>query len=330
MPPKINQIINSDVAILLIKEGLAKGLGSEFQIISNSMHPVLKIGDKIKIKKASLKDLICGDIVIYKLNGRLIAHRFLYLKDEKSFICRGDNISIIDQPVANDSLIGKVTSIANKNYRINLETKIWRITSRSLGKAFSLEASGLNKNALKKLLHYLLSGFLKFLVLVINPRYLKISQRQGNLFALEKEFLKISSQKKLNPADIGLLKKIAEQDINWNMLFAIAQYNSVDPIIYRNLSQINQGFVPQDLMESLKNSYTKSFLTTAPVYDDIAKLLKEFNRQNIKAIILKGCSLAEQLYQDFSLRPMKDVDILVRKTIGQKLRKYYQILISKA
>jgi hypothetical protein len=157
------------------------------------------------------------------------------------------------------------------------------------------------------------------MIKIINPVLQKISKRQNNTFVLEKEFLKICSKKKLDNTDTKLLKKIAKQDINWDWLYLLAEYNSVAPIVCMNLSKLTD-FIPEKILKRFKRSYTESFLKTAPVYDDISKLLNEFNALGLKVIMLKGCSLAEQLYQDFSLRPMKDVDILVKKQDWPEIR----------
>jgi hypothetical protein len=45
-------------------------------------------------------------------------HRFLYLKDDKTFITKGDKTLEINQPVDNDSLIGKVVLVDKKIYSL--------------------------------------------------------------------------------------------------------------------------------------------------------------------------------------------------------------------
>jgi hypothetical protein len=59
-----NEMMNKDAAIFLLREGISKGCYPEFQIVSNSMYPILKMGDKVSVKEISVKDLSCGDIVL--------------------------------------------------------------------------------------------------------------------------------------------------------------------------------------------------------------------------------------------------------------------------
>ncbi|MDP2939190.1 MAG: signal peptidase I [Candidatus Omnitrophota bacterium] len=303
-----------DEVVILLKEGIAKGRHPELQIVSHSMYPILKISDKILLKEVQLNNLSCGDIIVYKLNEHLIAHRFLYLQDDNFFITQGDNTQKLDLPVNKNSLVGKIVQIDKKDIHLNLETKVWRFTNFLIGRAFLKEAKALNKNIIIKLINLLESQFLKIIAKFVNPEYRRLSKKKEESLHLEKEFLKICSQKEITNQDIAILKTIANQGISWDWLFILAEYNSVAPILYINLSSLNADFIPEDFLERLKNNYTESFLKTASVYDDISKLLKEFNARGLKTIMLKGCSLGELIYQDFSLRPMKDVDILVKKT----------------
>jgi hypothetical protein len=45
--------------------------------------------------------------------------------------------------------------------------------------------------------------------------------------------------------------------------------------------------------------------------DELARLLKLFQLENIPVVILKGAALLGDIYHDISLRPMVDLDILV-------------------
>lgn len=320
MSTQITDSNYQEESIILLKEGISKGRHPEFQIASNSMSPFLKIGDKISLKEIPSSELSCGDVIVYNKNKRLIAHRFLRHTDNSSFVTKGDNLSNLDEPISADRLIGKVYLIEKKDVRINLEEKKWRLTNLLLGKACVKELECLNKNIIIKLIFLLGSQLIKIVAKLINPTYRKISREEKYPYFLEKEFLKIATQKKLSAKDLAALKVIADKGINWASLLALTEYNSVAPLIYANLSQLSGNFIPEEILESLKTDYTQSFLKTAPIYDDISKLLKEFNAVGIKAIVLKGCSLGELLYEDFSLRPMQDIDILVKKDDWPKIR----------
>lgn len=49
------------------------------------------------------------------------------------------------------------------------------------------------------------------------------------------------------------------------------------------------------------------------IYEEAKSVITKFNERCIPAVILKGVFLAGEVYKDISLRPMSDVDILVKK-----------------
>ncbi|MBL7198150.1 MAG: signal peptidase I [Candidatus Omnitrophica bacterium] len=305
----INKSSKFDELILLLKEGISKSSNFEFQVISDSMSPLLKSTDKVSVKPVTVNELFCGDIVIFKIKEKLVVHRFLYRKGQDQFVTKGDNLSYTDNPINNDDLIAKVLIIKKGDFTIDLKEPIWKRSNRFLSKISILQSRYSSKNIFANLTKLIL----KLILFFINKQFRKISKIRVD-YSLEKNFLLISSKKELTATDKQRLKKmIIKKEIDWNQIITLALYNNIAPIIYRNLSQFDSELVPEETMETLKSYYTESFLKTAPLFSDISKLLKEFNILGLKVIALKGCSLAEQLYQDFSLRPMKDVDILVKK-----------------
>lgn len=321
-----NSITQQDAIALLFKDGLSKGRHPEFQIVSSSMHPVLQPGDRIFVKEYSVSNLDCGDIVVYKLKNHIIAHRFLYLKNNSHFITQGDNTLKIDAPIANEALLGKIFLVDKHGTKVDLETKKWQLTNNLLGRILLLKLERENKKNFTGLASDFYIILLKIYCLVINSEYRKILQTRKKPLTLEKKLLKICTKKELSAEDINFIQDASKKNIDWDKLAWLAEYNSVAPLVFINLAKIQEDYIPEEIIQRLKNTYTESFLKTAPIYDDLSKLLKELNSLALKVIVLKGCSLAEQLYGDFSLRPMKDIDILVKKQDWPKIKELLEQL----
>ncbi|PIU82962.1 MAG: hypothetical protein COS68_06600 [Elusimicrobia bacterium CG06_land_8_20_14_3_00_38_11] len=49
------------------------------------------------------------------------------------------------------------------------------------------------------------------------------------------------------------------------------------------------------------------------IFEQIKNILKEFKKEKIPVILLKGSALISTVYDDISLRPMEDIDILVKR-----------------
>ena len=87
-----------------------------FQIASESMAPVYKIGDIIVVKKVNSSSLKVGDDVTYlgkssNLNGLTITHRIISIDDEGnkySFVTKGLANAVEDPRINENDIYGKV------------------------------------------------------------------------------------------------------------------------------------------------------------------------------------------------------------------------------
>ena len=93
-----------------------------------SMWPFLKSGEKLIIKKVSVKDLKIGDIILYRTREQLVCHRFVKkLNSEDGYLLytRADASPNLDEAITEKMLIGKVTGILRKGRVINFMGR-WR------------------------------------------------------------------------------------------------------------------------------------------------------------------------------------------------------------
>ena len=82
-----------------------------FNIVSDSMSPVININDLIIVKKSSEYEIELNDIISYKSNDEIITHRIIktYEKEGKKFyITKGDNSEFEDSEKINfENIEGK-------------------------------------------------------------------------------------------------------------------------------------------------------------------------------------------------------------------------------
>ncbi len=89
---------------------------SEFVIASGSMHPSLKIGEKVTfrdIKPSDERKFRVGDVVVFEDSGRRIAHRLVRVKGD-IIVTKGDNLPDCDQPIPFSDIIGFVEGKSSK------------------------------------------------------------------------------------------------------------------------------------------------------------------------------------------------------------------------
>lgn len=131
-----------DIITHLINEELNSGKVFQFTVSTLSMHPLIKPGDKIMVRKGPSETLKCGDIVVFEEYGELCTHRLLCNKISNSkikFITKGDNSLVIDRPISKEELLGKVVGIKRGSKFIDLESRFWKIVNGMAGTLSYLE-----------------------------------------------------------------------------------------------------------------------------------------------------------------------------------------------
>jgi len=74
-------------------------MDSYFTVASSSMHPTLKIGDKITVEPVDAEKIQVGQIVVFKSeSGKMIVHRVIK-KNGFVLVTAGDSLRKFDHPV---------------------------------------------------------------------------------------------------------------------------------------------------------------------------------------------------------------------------------------
>jgi len=115
---------------------------------------------------------------------------------------------------------------------------------------------------------------------------------------------------------IAALKKQAElaapvTEADWERLTALAIQHHVEPVLYAWLKE-RTILPPQSVVEQLREIYLASAARNMGLFHELGKILHAFQAAGIPVIPLKGACLAERVYGDIALRPMADIDLLVR------------------
>ncbi|MCC7353731.1 MAG: nucleotidyltransferase family protein [Anaerolineae bacterium] len=100
----------------------------------------------------------------------------------------------------------------------------------------------------------------------------------------------------------------------WEEVAQRAAEHGVAPLLFQRLQALSSTVrVPASAMNTLRDLYADSMLRGMQIHRSLHQLLSMFRRGGIPIIVLKGAHLAQLIYKNVALRPMIDVDILVRK-----------------
>ena len=103
-------------------------------------------------------------------------------------------------------------------------------------------------------------------------------------------------------------------DLDWDHIVTVSYAQGIAPLIYHGLRRSRViSLIPAAAAEKLRQSYYANAARNCYLRDKLRNVLKLLKEQRIETLVLKGAALMENVYGDRALRPMADIDLLVRK-----------------
>jgi hypothetical protein len=118
---------------------------------------------------------------------------------------------------------------------------------------------------------------------------------------------------------------LAAQD--WEQLARLAQREGVAPLLYAACrGGAMQAAIPPTALTSLAGSFYASAAQNLLLSRELREISAALQAGDVPFIVLKGAALAPDLYPDLALRPMTDLDLLVRRERLQMAQELLQPL----
>jgi hypothetical protein len=109
------------------------------------------------------------------------------------------------------------------------------------------------------------------------------------------------------------IQTLAQQSLDWSYLLQTAARHSVLPLLYQNLKNLCPEAVPKPVLSELRNFFHTNAAHNLFLTQELLKILKLFQDNDIPAIPFKGPVLAVSVYGNLALRQFGDLDIWVRE-----------------
>lgn len=106
--------------------------------------------------------------------------------------------------------------------------------------------------------------------------------------------------------------EVLNNGLDWKMVEYFISYHEIGPFLYYVLKD-NPESIPQNIIDHLKNSYYINIQKNRSFWDEFLQVYKLFEQGNIPLLPMKGAALIEDLYSRFPIRPMADIDVLVKE-----------------
>lgn len=130
----------------------------------------------------------------------------------------------------------------------------------------------------------------------------------------EKELIFLVSRVRLDEKELSQIRTLLKNDLDWNYIFEVSKKEMTSCLIYHHLDIYGlKDYIPIYILGELRQIYYANFTRNMLIREEMKKLLEIFNTEKIRTILLKGFFLAEKIYKNLALRPMTDIDILIKK-----------------
>ena len=115
--------------------------------------------------------------------------------------------------------------------------------------------------------------------------------------------------------DAGTLEDgVHWEAMDWNALVREAEEQGVAPILYHVLKTAKQHHMPAPAFSRLQAFHYRNVHYILRAQAVLHSIVDRFNENDLSLLLFKGPLLLHELYDSIALRPMADIDILVKKT----------------
>ena len=115
---------------------------------------------------------------------------------------------------------------------------------------------------------------------------------------------------KVDETGVARLKQLSDSD--WEGLVQQPSNRRIIPLLYHRLKTDDTNHVPARIASALERIYFENTLINTRRYHELSKMLEVMADNDIPIIVLKGAALAELIYRNITLRPMADIDLVVK------------------
>lgn len=110
-----------------------------------------------------------------------------------------------------------------------------------------------------------------------------------------------------------LLQNSRTDGLQWDLFLQLCFHHRVYPVVFKRLQPLAEPHIPVSVMKQLADQTRHNKFMALQLVAELEQLLMGFEREQIRSLVLKGPALAYELYGDFTMRPSRDLDILIHE-----------------
>lgn len=101
--------------------------------------------------------------------------------------------------------------------------------------------------------------------------------------------------------------------LNWNYIISFVKQHGIAGLVYKNtINHPVRKYFPGHFLDNIERTYYQTIKLNTLLIHHYNNLLKYLNSNNIPVIPLKGIFMVNTVYDNIGLRPMGDIDLLIK------------------
>jgi hypothetical protein len=137
----------------------------------------------------------------------------------------------------------------------------------------------------------------------------------------EQKLLLLTSRLTFSEADEVELLEVLKNKLDWFYILNTAIKNKVLPLMWNNLSKRYCQYYMPNRIEQISRYYYLGNRECNTIYlNELKKVLNNTTAKGIPCIPLKGAFLIPNMYKDFGIRLVGDIDCLIKKSDIRRIR----------
>ena len=129
------------------------------------------------------------------------------------------------------------------------------------------------------------------------------------------QFLRLCLRGRWDPATLeATAAQSASDHVEWQAVCQVAQREGLAPLLYHVTRDWGPAAgMPPAVDEELRRAYMGTARRNAILFDELERILPALAAAGVPVLLLKGAALAQVVYGNIAVRPMADLDLLVRE-----------------
>jgi hypothetical protein len=110
------------------------------------------------------------------------------------------------------------------------------------------------------------------------------------------------------------IEDLAKAEIDWRVVFERSKFEGISSLLYMHIQDIPSvaSRVPAEILSRLRAIYHGNWARNSVLTDLWSEIMTLFEQAGVQSITHKGMALIHSVYSDPGLRPMADIDLLIR------------------